>query len=68
MKLTENAIKDLDKAIEIFPDNPAYYYERGLVYSKRKDKCGLEQAKKDFRKACELGSRDGCAGLIWLSE
>jgi tetratricopeptide (TPR) repeat protein len=68
MKRTEDAIKDLNKAIELVPDNPNYYSSRGIIYFNHRDKYGLEQVKKDYRKACELGNLDDCLRLQRLTQ
>ena len=52
----EEAIKDYDKAIELYPNNSAAYYNRGSV----KDVLGkYEEAIKDYDKAIELNPNNG---------
>lgn len=52
------AVTDYTKYIEANPDNGEAYFLRGLSYLELRD---TENAKKDFKKACDLGNANGCA-------
>jgi Tfp pilus assembly protein PilF len=58
----ELALKDINKAIELEPENPDFYISRALLYKDfRKDKLAIA----DFRKAVSLGaSAEECASLM----
>jgi tetratricopeptide (TPR) repeat protein len=47
----EEAIKDLTRALELAPDNPEAYYQRGLTYALLGQR---EQALADYEQTCEL--------------
>ena len=49
------AIKDYSKAIEIYPNDPLYYFNRALIYQKQQN---LEAALVDFTKAIKLDPKN----------
>ncbi|MDQ5986555.1 MAG: Photosystem I assembly protein Ycf3 [Syntrophus sp. SKADARSKE-3] len=55
------AIKDLDQAIALAPNNAQFYYLRGLAYTLVKD---TGKAGTDYDKACKMGSKNGCDRLL----
>jgi tetratricopeptide (TPR) repeat protein len=57
------ALRDLDQAIAIAPNNSHLYFLRGLVHGQMKN---ADQANADFDKACKMGSKDGCERLLGL--
>jgi Flp pilus assembly protein TadD len=61
----ELAMDDLNAALKLNRDMPAVYYNRGIIYLNTGRK---ELARADFRKACDLGDKDGCKGLRLLSQ
>jgi tetratricopeptide (TPR) repeat protein len=56
----DQAIHEYTKAIEINPRYADAYYGRGVVYQ-FKGKC--DQARADYKKACELGGKEACKQL-----
>ena len=59
----EKAIPDYSRAIELDPDNDKYYYSRGMLYRNNSKIYGLDEAERDYRKACELGHSFACDRL-----
>ena len=55
-----NALEDYSKAIELDQDNFKAYVQRGNLYLKTGDK---GRAVSDFKKACDLGDKEGCNAL-----
>ncbi len=51
MKNYAQALKDYSDAIRFDPNNPVYYYNRGMTYS---DIENINQAIIDFTKAIEI--------------
>lgn len=68
--MPNEAITDLDAAIELDPRNPRLYFNRGYVYSHALN--DNEAAVKNFRQAVALGSNDAsthqecCLSLLLL--
>ena len=58
MKEEDNAIKLLNKAIELLPKNPEYYLSRGKVYLFNESEYDDNLAYEDLSKAAELGSKE----------
>lgn len=58
LKNTEDALANLDKAIEREQGNRNYFFQRGQVYHQLKD---FAKAKNDYSKVIELSSHDGQA-------
>lgn len=54
----DEAISDLNRAIQLNPEFPATYYKRALVYAERKD---YEKAIVDYTKVIELNPEDAIA-------
>ena len=63
LKDFESAISDYSKAIELDPENAEYYLNRGMLYRNNSEIYGLDEAEKDYRKACELGDNYACNRL-----
>jgi tetratricopeptide (TPR) repeat protein len=60
----DKAITDLTRAIELKADYAEAYNNRGVAYIGKK----LEKnAQADFKKACGLGSQEGCANARKLT-
>jgi tetratricopeptide (TPR) repeat protein len=57
------AVKDMDRAIALVPNNAHFYYLRGLTYAVTKD---MGKANADFDKACKMGNKNGCERLLGL--
>ena len=58
----EQALADLNLAIELEPDNADFYISRALLYKDFKKKA---LATADFRRAIELGaSAEECAAMM----
>jgi len=51
----EGALRDFNSSINIYPNNPVYYYNRGITYSNLKDS---EKAIADFSAAIKLDSKN----------
>jgi Tfp pilus assembly protein PilF len=60
MGLYNEALRDLDKAIELDKNDADSFINRGKIYGKLGKK---ELAIEDFRKACDMGSEEGCGAL-----
>jgi tetratricopeptide (TPR) repeat protein len=54
------AVSDLSRAIALKPGYAEAFNHRGVTYVGKGDK---QKALADFRKACEQGSRNGCANV-----
>jgi tetratricopeptide (TPR) repeat protein len=52
------ALKDYTEAIKLDPKDSAYYYNRGMTYSKIEN---TNQAIIDFTKAIEINTKDADA-------
>lgn len=62
----ELALRDMNRAIELEPENPDFYISRALLY---KDFRKKSLATADFRKAVELGaSAQECASMMLDAE
>jgi len=56
----ELAIRDMDQAIALVPNNAHFYYLRGLAYALAED---MDKADADLDKACKMGYKKGCEWL-----
>ena len=56
----DQALRDINEAIELQSDEPLLYNMRGLICLSRKVNCDWE---KDFKKVCALGWKDACNKL-----
>jgi tetratricopeptide (TPR) repeat protein len=56
----EEAMKEINKAIEIKPDHAFYYYTRALNYISEND---IDNASRDLRKACSMDEDKACEKL-----
>ncbi|MBI5741580.1 MAG: tetratricopeptide repeat protein [Nitrospirae bacterium] len=56
----DDALNAYSRFAELSPRDPEAYRGRGNVYAKKGD---MSRAEADFRKACSLGSVEGCAKL-----
>jgi tetratricopeptide (TPR) repeat protein len=54
------AVKSLDRAIDLAPDDPTYHYQLGRVYLHMKE---IDAAEKEFRKAIALLPADRYTGF-----
>ena len=65
----DQAIRDLDKAVSLSPDNSMYIGERGLAFNKKGD---FDHAIADFDKVISLQPKDSAAfngrGAAWLAK
>lgn len=60
MGRTDQAIGDYSKALSLKPDFTGAFLDRGDTYKKIGNK---ELAEQDYRRACDLGSKEGCESL-----
>lgn len=54
-EMFEEALKSIDRAIEINPQEPAYYYNKSMIYEELKDP---KRALEAIDKVMEMGSAD----------
>lgn len=54
------AVADLSCAVSLYPDNAEYYNNRGNAYYAMNK---LAEARRDWEKACDMGSTHGCENL-----
>ncbi|GEM_PF-3266940 len=59
------AIRDCDTVLAMDPENALAYNNRGLAFHRAGK---LEQARADYKKACELGLELGCVNLADLEK
>jgi len=57
----DEALEAYTRVIELSPNNPEAYRNRGIVYARKGD---TDRAAADFRMACALGSRESCGYLM----
>ena len=60
MGQSDKAVRDYDTSISLKPDFAKAYLERAALYKKTGNG---EQAIADYRRACDLGSEDGCEAI-----
>lgn len=53
----KEALADYEIAIGFDPNSPEFYWNRGVTYYMMED---IENAKKDFEKACDMGYKKAC--------
>ena len=56
----DKAVSDLTRAISLKPGYAEAYNHRGVTYIGKGDK---QKSLADFKKACEQGSKNGCANV-----
>jgi len=61
----DKAVSDLSRAVALKPGYAEAYNHRGVTFIGKGDK---KKALADFRKACEQGSKDGCANAEKLKK
>ena len=61
----DEAMKDVEKQIELVPEYNWAYYTRGQIY---RDMGEVEKARADFTKACEMGKEEACDAVYDLGD
>ena len=59
------AIRDMDQAIALAPNNAHFYYMRGLLYELMNK---TDRAVVDLERACTMGNNNGCGWLKKVQE
>lgn len=61
----DEAMKDVEKQIELVPEYNWAYYTRGQIYRAIGE---VEKARADFTKACKMGKEEACDALYDLGD